>query len=51
MLTSEKEALVIHYFLTLTENTVPNIAAKLEIKEHRVHQILKKYLKTKAPIV
>lgn len=44
---NKKEALVIHYFLTLVDNSVKNIAKILEISEHRVHVVINKYLKNK----
>jgi hypothetical protein len=42
-----KEALVLHYFLTEVENTMPNLSKLTGVKESRVKTILNKYLKTK----
>jgi hypothetical protein len=44
---NNKEALVVHYFLTEENNSVSAIATKLEITEHRVHVVINKYLKNK----
>jgi hypothetical protein len=42
-----KEALVLHYFLTEVNNTMPNISKLTGVNESRVSTILNKYLKSK----
>lgn len=46
-LEQKKEALVIHFFKTCTNNTVPEIAQKLQLKQYTVHHIINKYLNKK----
>jgi DNA-binding MarR family transcriptional regulator len=42
-----KEALVLHYFLTEENNTMPNLSKLTGVNQSRVSTILNKYLKTK----
>lgn len=46
-LENTKEVLVLDWFLTKKENSVKRIATEFGLTEHRVHQIINKYLDNK----